>query len=65
MVKAVEKGDLTHFSITRWISKPVGRALEVGDTVTFEYVKLMDAKKTLNKLYLSKYYKNCSYFWIK
>lgn len=53
MLDGIKKGYLTHFSFIR-MDRP-HRPLEIGDIVTFSYIKSFEAKDVLNGLKPSKY----------
>ena len=71
MKDAVVSKLLTHFSVTRWTSRPDdckgenGRALQVGDVVTFEVISVLDARSALKSLEYSMWYADSKYFWAK
>jgi hypothetical protein len=67
---AIVSGNLTHFSISKWTSRPEeckgenGRALQVGDVVTFDIIKILSARESLRNLQHSIYYADSKYFWV-
>ena len=71
MKSAVVYGDLTHFSISKWVSRPdeckgdKGRCLREGDVVELDIVSVMDAREALRSLQDSFYYANSKFFWVK
>jgi hypothetical protein len=70
MKDAVVSGNLTHFAISKWTSRPEeckgkdGRALQVGDVVTFEILNILSARESLRNLQHSIHYVDSKYFWI-
>jgi hypothetical protein len=71
MKDAVVSKLLTHFSVTRWTSRPNeckgenGRPLQVGDIVTFEVISVLDARDALKSVENSIWYADSKYFWAK
>ena len=70
MKDAIVSKDLTHFSISKWTSRPEectgtnGRALQVGDVVTFDIIKILSARESLRNLQHSIHYVDSKYFWV-
>ena len=65
MRQACVEGELDEFSVTQWVKRPDGRALQEGDVVEFKFISVLPAREALSKTNLrkSKYYSDCHYFW--